>query len=219
MIDKAELAKQEKNLVAAMKAVEGVLDDDAAREGDAAARRAARAVLQPEVFDLARAPDRGRWGIPVRITDVPNPFTGDLDGAEQIHVDHEHDIEDAVFILIHLFGHTVQWNVSESARDDRVGAPRHLDRGPAARGRRVRAPGACATACSCSTTPASTISIKWVSGFTPCDTAYLMHLYRTRGEKRPLRSFWRDDAPLLKPLAIPAFTATQWISRYEGTVV
>jgi hypothetical protein len=50
-----------------------------------------------------------RWQVPVHIQDVPNPFTGDLDG-EQIMVDYDLDIEDAVFILIHLFGHTVQWN-------------------------------------------------------------------------------------------------------------
>ena len=56
-----------------------------------------------------------RWLIPVHIRDVPNPFTGDLDGQE-IMVDYDIDIEDAVFILIHLFGHTVQWNVSAERR-------------------------------------------------------------------------------------------------------
>ena len=35
------------------------------------------------------------YGIPVRITDVPHPFTGDLDGAE-IHVDYDEDPETAV---------------------------------------------------------------------------------------------------------------------------
>jgi hypothetical protein len=57
-----------------------------------------------------------RWQVPVHIQDVPNPFTGDLDG-EQILVDYAVDIEDAVFILVHLFGHTVQWNISERARE------------------------------------------------------------------------------------------------------
>ena len=56
-----------------------------------------------------------RWQIPVRIRDVPDPFTGDLDGAE-IRIDFDLDTEDALFILVHLFGHTVQWNVSAEAR-------------------------------------------------------------------------------------------------------
>lgn len=54
--------------------------------------------------------------------------------------------------------------------------------------------------------------------FAACDTAYLMHFYKT-GEKPPFRSFWRDDAPLVPALPIPEFRPTRWLSRYEGTVV
>ena len=39
------------------------------------------------VFNSVEAHIERRHGIPVRIRDVPHPFTGDLDGAE-IHVDH-----------------------------------------------------------------------------------------------------------------------------------
>ena len=60
-----------------------------------------------EVFNLIEPLIERRWGIPVSVTDIPNPFTGDLDG-ERILVEHDLDVEDAVFILIHLFGHTVQ---------------------------------------------------------------------------------------------------------------
>src|SRR5262249_15244243 len=67
------------------------------------------------IFDRVEKLIEDRWAIPVVISDVPNPFTGDLDG-ERIVVDFENQIEDAVFILIHLFGHTVQWNVSSHAR-------------------------------------------------------------------------------------------------------
>mgnify|MGYP007067076272 CR=1 FL=1 len=45
-----------------------------------------------------------------------------------------------------------------------------------------------------------------------------MHFYRT-GEKQPFRSFWKEGAPLQTPLAIPTFTPSRWISRYDGTVV
>ena len=45
-----------------------------------------------EVFSLLEAHIERRYQIPVRINDVPDPFTGDLDGAE-IHVDYREDIE------------------------------------------------------------------------------------------------------------------------------
>ena len=72
-----------------------------------------------EVFDVVERYVERRWGIPIVVRDVPSPFTGDLDGAE-IHVDFHLEAEDALFILVHLFGHTVQWNTSEDAR--RLGA-------------------------------------------------------------------------------------------------
>ena len=44
-----------------------------------------------------------RYRLPVIITDVPDPFTGDLDGAT-ILVDHDLDAEEALFILVHPSG-------------------------------------------------------------------------------------------------------------------
>jgi hypothetical protein len=170
------------------------------------------------VFDRVEQMIERRWEIPVRISDVPNPFTGDLDG-EVILVDHDLDIEDAVFILIHLFGHTVQWNVSERARQIGFAKP----------GETVWTEEALqevadyeAEACRYSLQLLHEAGIRdldqWVSDFAACDTAYLMHFYRT-GEKLAFRSFWRADAALLEPLAIPSFQPTRWLSRYDGTVV
>jgi hypothetical protein len=169
-----------------------------------------------QVFDRVERMIEDRWAIPVRITDVPNPFTGDLDG-EVIHVDHDIEIEDAVFILVHLFGHTVQWNVSERARE--VGMARRerwTEEELAELGEYER------QACRYSLQLLHEAGVRdldqWVSNFAACDAAYLMHFYRT-GEKRPFRAFWRDDAPRLEPLAIPDFTPTRWITRFDGTVV
>jgi hypothetical protein len=168
------------------------------------------------VFNQLEPLIEDRWGIPVRIQDVPNPFTGDLDG-EQIMVDYDLDIEDAVFILIHLFGHTVQWNVSPEARaigflqpatwtDDQLRAARDYEH----------------EAARYSLQLLHEAGIRdldqWISDFAACDCAYLMHFYTT-GQKRPFRSFWRDGTPLVAPLAIPEFQPTQWLSRYQGTVV
>lgn len=169
-----------------------------------------------EVFDRLERRIEDRWQIPVIIKDVPSPFTGDLDGAE-IHVDHDNDLEDAVFIVAHLFGHTVQWNASPDARaigtvtravwsDDDLARLEAYER----------------EACRYSLQLFHDCGVRdldqWLSDFAACDFAYLEHFYRT-GEKRPFRSFWHDGAPLLAALAIPEFAPTRWWSRWSGVVV
>ena len=67
-------------------------------------------------FDKLEAFIERRDNIRIVITDVPSPFTGDLDGAE-IQVDFENDAESALFVIAHLFGHTVQWNLDPGARE------------------------------------------------------------------------------------------------------
>jgi hypothetical protein len=157
-----------------------------------------------------------RWGIPVVISDVPNPFTGDLDGA-QIQVDHDVSIEDAVFILIHLFGHTVQWNVSASARSFELARPgAWTEEALAAVGEYEHE--ACRYSLQLLHEAGFRDLDQWVSDFAACDAAYLVHFYRT-GEKRPFRSFWRDGCPLLAPLPIPKFEPTRWITRSDGVVI
>src|SRR5258705_13862856 len=63
-----------------------------------------------EVIELLRAEIEQHYGIPILFVDVPAPFVGDLDG-EEIWIDFEQDYELIAFNLIHLFGHTVQWNL------------------------------------------------------------------------------------------------------------
>jgi hypothetical protein len=168
------------------------------------------------VFDTVERLIEDRWGIPVTISDVPNPFTGDLDG-ERIAVDHDIDLEDAVFILVHLFGHTVQWNVSEDARRiafARPGAWTEAQLAELAAYERE----ACRYSLQLLHDAGFHDLDPWISDFAACDCAYLMHFYRT-GEKLPFRTFWRDNAPLVPALPIPPFHPTRWISRYDGTVV
>ena len=56
-----------------------------------------------------------RYGMPVSIADVLDPNTGDFDGVS-IKVDYDLDLDLAFYILLHLFGHSVQWNLSEEYR-------------------------------------------------------------------------------------------------------
>ena len=135
------------------------------------------------VFDRVERHVEERWNIPVHIADVPNPFTGDLDG-EQIIVDYDLEVEDAVFILIHLFGHTVQWNVSRRSREIGLSPP-----GSQVYTEELLAEIAAyeGEACAYSLQLLHDCGVHdldaWVSDFAACDSAYLMHLYRT-GEKR-----------------------------------
>jgi len=69
-----------------------------------------------EVFNLVESWIERHYDIPVVIRDVTDPFTGDLDG-ERIEVDFDQSAEDALFIIAHLFGHTVQWNTDPGARE------------------------------------------------------------------------------------------------------
>ena len=70
------------------------------------------AALTPAITDFQEAFNRvellieNRYGIPVSISDVLDPNTGDFDDIS-IKVDYDQDLETALFVLIHLFGHTV----------------------------------------------------------------------------------------------------------------
>jgi hypothetical protein len=157
-----------------------------------------------------------RWDIPVRIQDVANPFTGDLDGGH-IMVDYDLDIEDAVFILIHLFGHTVQWNVSAAARDVAFLQPATWTDEQLSAAMDYESEAARYSLQLVHDAGFHDLD-QWISDFAACDSRYLMHFYKT-GERRPFRSFWQDGSPVLAPLAIPEFRPTQWLTRHQGTVV
>jgi hypothetical protein len=169
-----------------------------------------------EVFNLAEKHLEDRYELPVVISDVPNPFTGDLDGAE-IRVDYDLDAEEALFILIHLFGHTVQWNLS--AQDRELGRKVEANV-PESRLKEIESYER--TACAYSLQLLHDLGVhdldQWVSDFASCDLGYLMHFYRT-GEKRPFRSFWQEGAPLVTGKPIPDFCPTRWVSRADGVVV
>src|SRR6185503_16684683 len=66
-------------------------------------------------YDAVEKLIEDRYKIPVYISDVLDPNTGDFDGVK-IMVDYANDLEMALFVLIHLFGHTIQWNLSEEFR-------------------------------------------------------------------------------------------------------
>ena len=169
-----------------------------------------------EVFHLLERRIEERWGLPVVISDVPEPFTGDLDGAE-IFIDYDQEVEDALFILIHLFGHTVQWNTDPGARE--IGGA--VEENPSDE-RLAELEAYEQQACRYSLALLHECGVHdldpWLADFSHCDFAYLSHFYRT-GEKRAFRSFWKSGTPILDPLPLPDFQPTRWIPRSNGVVI
>ena len=170
-------------------------------------------------FNAAEQLIESRYNVPVRVRDVPDPFTGDLDGAE-IHIDYAVDTETGLFNLVHLFGHTVQWNVSERARE--LSLLQGTLSGPLDSALEAELLAFEREACEYSMTllhDAGVLELdQWVSDFAACDFRYLMHVYNT-GEKASFRSFWKPDQPLLTARPIPDFHPTRWIARWRGIVV
>ena len=156
------------------------------------------------------------YGIRIVTRDIPDPLTGDLDGAE-IDIDYAVSPEQRPFLLAHLFGHTVQWNVSPVLFEigQRYQPPVNEDLIPAVIAYEREA--ACYGLAMLHEI-GITDTDQWFSDYTACDQTYLLHFYRT-GQKRDFRSLWAGKAPLIKPKPIPHFTPTRRAFRMDGVVI
>jgi len=159
---------------------------------------------------------RDRYGINVVTRDIPDPLTGDLDGLE-IHIDYAVTAEQRLFLLAHLFGHTVQWNVDpgnfELGKQYKPPVPENLFPAILAYEQEAADYGLSLLH------EAEVKNIDaWFSAYSTCDQTYLVDFYRT-GIKHDFANFWRDDVPLLEPKAIPSFTPTRRSFRMDGVVI
>ncbi|MEI9811603.1 MAG: hypothetical protein WDO18_02525 [Acidobacteriota bacterium] len=155
-------------------------------------------------------------GIRVVTRDVEDPLIGDLDGAE-IHIDYAVSPEQRLFLLAHLFGHTVQWNANPNGVE--LGRPRR----PPVPASEIPAlmeyeRQAASYALSMLHEIGITDVDQWLSDFTACDTAYLQHFYVT-GEKRDFQSFWRIGTRTIDPTPIPEFRPAKRAWRSGGIVI
>jgi hypothetical protein len=157
-----------------------------------------------------------KYGIPIITRDIPDPLTGDLNGSE-IHIDNAVSPEQRLFLLAHLFGHTVQWNVSPGAFD--MGRPRQP---PVSEDclpelmeyEREAARYALALLHETGITSAD----QWFADYAACDEAYLRHFYIT-GEKREFLGFWKDHTSLVESQPIPPFSTVTRVFRSDGIVI
>jgi hypothetical protein len=156
------------------------------------------------------------YGISVLTLDIQDPLIGDLDGKE-ILIDHAVTPELRLFLLVHLFGHTAQWNLH----------PNGVELG---RARQPIVPAAEIPALVAYEMEAASYALgmlhsiaiaeldQWLSDYTTCDTAYLHHYYST-GEKREFQTFWRTGVPCIQPRSVPPFRAQQRARRSGGIVI
>jgi hypothetical protein len=156
------------------------------------------------------------YGVRVVTRDVPDPLTGDLNGAE-IHIDWAVTPEQRLFLLAHLFGHTVQWNVSPGAFE--LGEPRQPpvseDCLPALMDYEREA--ACYALSLLHETGITDVD-QWFADYAACDEAYLRNYYVT-GEKREFQSFWREGASPIQARPIPHFAPSMRAFRSNGIVI
>ena len=152
--------------------------------------------------------ERG-YGLKVNVGPVIGSYTGQFDGRE-IWVDLEKDPEEAVFILVHLFGHTIQWNVDEKLRVlglansgvSEADLPRiyQYERQASQLGLALlEETGEFGLA-------------RWLTDRFGADWKFLAHFYRT-GEKIRFEAEAGADEPLLSAVAIPLFVPQRWPPR------
>ena len=154
-----------------------------------------------------------RYQIPVMISDVLDPNTGDFDGS-RILVDYDQDIEMALFVVIHLFGHTVQWNLSERYRQIGIESQPGKSEEELAE---IYVYERDATRYSLGLLQEAGISglDRWISDWWHADWRYLAHFYRT-GEKLDVRTLIAPgQGECLTPLPLPPFTPNKWVSRWS----
>jgi hypothetical protein len=163
-----------------------------------------------EEFRRARSRVEG-YGIRVYIGDVKDPNTGIFDGSE-IGIDWANDLDMSLFVLVHLFGHTVQWNTVASYRtiDQRVkpGAPPDVIEEA-----RLYEQNASRFGLALLHEAGIADRDQWISDWWGSDWKYLSTFYAT-GKLPPWSECRSTGYARIEPLAIPAFTPRRFYTRY-----
>jgi hypothetical protein len=158
----------------------------------------------------------GRYDVLVDDVPIEPPAKGDLDGR-RILVDTGATPAERLFLVAHLFGHTVQWNTCAHSRRLGMTRPVKPDEPQLAALEAYER-----EACRYSQQALHEAGVcdldQWLADYSACDLAFLRHLYLT-GERRPFRDFWQGGCPLIEPLPIPAFTPRRWRRRDQAIVL
>lgn len=150
------------------------------------------------------------FGLRIVWAELPPPNTGAFDGTEII-LHHDNDAEIALFVLAHLFGHTVQWSQDPFCRElDRLarpGAPPDVIELA-----RVYEQQASRLGLALLHRAGITSHDQWLSDAFASDWQYLSTNYAS-GHLID-RAQCRAHGPLLAPEPIPPFSLTRFAPRY-----
>jgi hypothetical protein len=161
------------------------------------------------VFDLAVERIEATYGLKVKLGPVTGSYTGQFDGLE-IWVDPEKDPEEALFILVHLFGHTVQWNLDAHLREVGLAVTGVKEEDLPRIYEYERQASQLALGLLAEIGQADLA--RWLTDCFGADWKFLSRFYRT-GEKLRFEKHCGADEPLLSPLPIPHFTPQRWPPR------
>jgi len=145
----------------------------------------------------------------VNVGPVIGSYTGQFDGRE-IWVDLDKDPEEGVFILVHLFGHTVQWNLDENLRLLGLGNAGVKEEDLPRVYQYERQASQLGLALLEET--GELRLARWLSDCFGADWKFLEHFYRT-GQKVRFEREEGAQEPLLWPLPIPRFIPQRWSPR------
>src|SRR5262249_53975338 len=150
-----------------------------------------------------------RYSLKVTVGPVTGSYTGQFDGRE-IWVDLDKDPEEAVFILVHLFGHTVQWNLDENLR--RLGlAVSGVTEADLPRIYQYERQASQFGLALLEETNEFRLG-RWLTNLFGADWKFLAQFYRT-GEKVRFEAEAGADEPLLTSIPIPRFIPQRWPPR------
>ena len=151
----------------------------------------------------------GEYSLKVNVGPVTGSYTGQFDGKE-IWVDLDKDPEEAVFILVHLFGHTVQWNLDEKLRllGLAISGVKEEDLRRIYQYERQ----ASQLGLALLEETGEFHLARWLTDRFGADWKFLAHFYRT-GEKVRFEIEEGADEPLLTALPIPRFIPQRWPPR------
>jgi len=154
------------------------------------------------------------YGVTCVRAPVQSGYFGDLNGAE-IRIDQSLGPEDSLFTLLHLFGHTVQWNL-EGVRDFNI-KPGNLSE-ETIQDVIDYEHEACRYSMRLLQDQGFAHLEPWLSEYSAADLRHLLHYYRT-GEQLGAQPFRNSGEPMMQPLEIPPFKAKVLRWRWDGIVV
>jgi hypothetical protein len=149
------------------------------------------------------------YSLKVTVGPVMGSYTGQFDGKE-IWADLDKDPQEAVFILVHLFGHTVQWNLDEKLRLLGLANSGVTEKDIPRIYQYERQASQFGLALLQET--GEFRLARWLSDCFGADWKFLEHFYRT-GQKVRFEIEAGADEPLLAALPIPVFIPQRWPPR------